>query len=127
MKLGKMKCYTGYNTEMNGVAVVNNTFENDFMIAGRFGVAAVRDTYNRAVKEWGKDIKYATALSLGLNHAGWAFYSDDNESEVAQELFKLWGEFDNYILDGEYDSATGEMNYKHFNREEIEYYVRATD
>ena len=47
------------------------TFWDDFSIADRFGVSAVRDTFNRAFAEWKEDYQYLTELILVLNHKIW--------------------------------------------------------
>ncbi len=52
----------------------NTTFWNDFSIAERFGVEAIRDTYNRARAEWGRDRVYGTELGVVLNHKCWYWY-----------------------------------------------------
>ena len=35
---------------------VQTTFWEDFTIADLFGLSAIRDTYNRAFKEWNEDL-----------------------------------------------------------------------
>ena len=50
------------------------TFWDDFSIADRFGVSAVRDTFNRAFAEWKEDYQYLTELILVLNHKIWQHY-----------------------------------------------------
>ena len=47
---------------------VQTTFWEDFTIADLFGLSAIRDTYNRAFKEWNEDYKFLTELVLVLNH-----------------------------------------------------------
>lgn len=47
------------------------TFWDDFMIAEKFGVDAVRDTYNRAMKAWKKNYIYLTELVMVLNWNIW--------------------------------------------------------
>ena len=47
---------------------VQTTFWEDFTIADRFGLSAIRDTYNRAFKEWNENYKFLTELVLVLNH-----------------------------------------------------------
>ena len=39
---------------------VQTTFWEDFTIADRFGLSAIRDTYNRAFKEWNENYKFLT-------------------------------------------------------------------
>lgn len=47
------------------------TFWMDFSIADRFGIAAVKDTFKRAFKEWRTNVVYLTELVLVLNHKMW--------------------------------------------------------
>ena len=57
-------------TKLNGY-VPFTTFWQDFSIADRFGMDAVRDTFHRAFSEWKEDYKYLTELVLVLNHKAW--------------------------------------------------------
>lgn len=47
------------------------TFWDDFDIADRFGLEAIRDTYKRARAEWKNDRFYGTELSMVLNYKCW--------------------------------------------------------
>ena len=58
--------------------VVDNTFWMDFTIADAFGVNAIKDTFNRAFKEWKDDYKMLTALVITLNHKIWQHYAAEN-------------------------------------------------
>ena len=58
------------------------TFWNDFSIAENFGIPAIKDTYNRAFKEWKHDYKYLTELVIVLNHKTWQWY--EKNDAVAQ-------------------------------------------
>ena len=55
------------------------TFWEDFSIADRFGVTAIKDTFTRAFNEWKHDYKYLTELVMVLNWKLWHFYSKGNE------------------------------------------------
>lgn len=114
-----------FSEGMNGVAVIDNTFAVDFTIADAFGASAIKDTYKRSFDCWKKDIKYMTALAIVLNHKGWQHYNT-GMTPYSKMYFDLWEEIDSYILDCE---NAGEENekYTHFDREEIEYFVRAVD
>lgn len=46
-------------------------FARDFLIAERFGLAAVRDTWRRAFAGWKGNIKYMTELCVVMNHLCW--------------------------------------------------------
>lgn len=73
MKLGDYECKT--------------TFWQDFMIADAFGESAIRDTFNRAFKEWREDRIYVTELAMVLNWRSWYWDSKDN-----LKLCKLYAE-----------------------------------
>lgn len=74
---------------------MNNTFYMDFTIADRFGVLAVKDTYDRAFKEWHTDYKMLTELVIALNHKIWEHYHKHNDA-LTQLYNDLWGQADDY-------------------------------
>lgn len=77
----------------NGYTMTTTFFE-DFQIANAFGVEAVKDTYNRAFKEWKDNYVYLTELVIALNLMIWATYGkNDKLSEVYNEL---WMKADEY-------------------------------
>ena len=70
------------------------TFYEDFSIADNFGVAAIRDTFKRAFKEWKTNYKYLTELVMVLNWKMFRWYGkNDQYAEVYEEL---WGQADEY-------------------------------
>lgn len=71
------------------------TFWDDFSIADKFGINAIKDTYKRAFAEWKTNYVYLTELVLVLNHKAWQHYADDNES-FAQLYNELWQKCYNY-------------------------------
>lgn len=83
------------------------TFFEDFSIADKFGISAIKDTYERAFNEWKGDYKYLTELVMVLNWKIWEHYENHN-SQLASLYDELWREADEYAcenLDGE------ELNY----------------
>ena len=50
------------------------TFYDDFTIADRFGINAVKDTFKRAFEEWKTNVEYVTELVMVLNHKIWHHY-----------------------------------------------------
>ena len=74
------------------------TFWQDFTIADRFGIAAIKDTYKRAFNEWKSDYIYLTELVMVLNHKICEHY-EANNMEVAKVYNELWEEADNYALE----------------------------
>ena len=90
------------------------TFWSDFTIAERFGVSAIKDTYDRSIKSWKEDIVYMTELSMVLNHIGW-IHHETNE-KLSQYYFNLYNEIDNLIFQLFEDGS-----------DEIHYYIQTTD
>lgn len=89
------------------------TFWEDFSIADVFGMNAVKDTFDRAFKEWRSDYKYLTELVIVLNHRCWMHFNKGNDkySELYKDLFY---KAKNYAE----ENLTGE---------EYDYYWRITD
>ena len=44
---------------------VKTTFWEDFSIAERFGLSAIRDTFNRAFKEWKRRLRISNRTGIG--------------------------------------------------------------
>lgn len=88
------------------------TFWQDFTIADAFGEKAVRDTYNRAFKEWKSNIEYLTELVMILNWKIFQLY--DTNPLLAKIYDDLWQKSDTYCM----DNLTGK---------ELEYYLKTTD
>lgn len=91
---------------------VETTFDMDFAIADHFGVNAVKDTFNRAFKEWKSDARYLTELVMVLNHRCWFWYGKNNAlSEIYSDLF--------YKAQG--------WAYDHLKGEELAFFLEVTD
>ena len=88
------------------------TFWMDFSIADAFGIDAVKDTFNRAFKEWRTDHIYLTELVMVLNHKIWQHYQ--NNEPLARVYNNLWEKADAYAMDN-------------LKGEELEYYLRTLD
>lgn len=89
------------------------TFWQDFTIADAFGAEAVKDTYNRAFKEWRDNYLYLTDLVAVLNHKLWQHYNA-GRTALAKLYNDLWEEAQRYG----YDNLKGE---------ELEYFWRVLD
>lgn len=106
--------YTKWNiTDLNGY-VPKTTFWNDFDIADWFGISDVKDTFNRAFKEWKNDIVYMTELALVTNHKSWQHQDDTDVSQVYSDCYYT---VDNYIFDEN----------SPFTDEDKQYYLNITD
>ena len=104
--------FTRWNVEeMTGYKPIT-TFWDDFSIADMFGEAAIRDTYNRAFKEWQTDYKYLTELVMVLNHKIWYWYTRDET--ISQLYDNLWGQADNWAINN-------------LKGEELSYFLTVTD
>jgi len=67
------------------------TFTQDFLIAEAYGLAAIRDTYNRAFKGWKTSYKYFTELTMTLNHRLHAWFYRAGENDERTKLYdELW-------------------------------------
>lgn len=91
---------------------VFTTFWDDFSIADRFGVDAIKDTYKRAFEEWKWDYKYLTELVMVLNRKIWYWYKKDRK--MANLYNDLWIECDSYA-------------YTNLEGKELNYYIKTTD
>ena len=108
MKLFDYECFT--------------TFWDDFTIADSLKhgqIAAIKDTYKRAFKEWKHDYKYLTELVMVLNHKIWQWYDGEKwengkSTDIARVYSKLWEEARDYAE-------------THLKDEELSYYFRITD
>ena len=96
---------------INGYETIT-TFWQDFNIADKFGVAAIKDTYKRAFNEWKSNYKYLTELVMVLNWKIWQHY--ENNESIARVYNELWEEADLYAQEN-------------LHGEEAEYFFRTTD
>lgn len=92
---------------------VSTTFCQDFTIADMFGLDAIKDTYNRAFREWKSDYKYLTELVMVLNHKIWEHYEKGND-KYAELYNNIWME----THDWAYDNLKGE---------ELKFYIDVLD
>jgi len=88
------------------------TFWQDFSIADKFGINAVRDTCKRAFDEWKEDKVYLTELSLVLNWKIWQ-HAETNEA-LARVYDGLWRTIDSWAQ-------------SNLQEEALEYYYQITD
>ena len=89
------------------------TFWQDFTIAEPFGDKAIKETYERAFKEWKSDYKYLTELVMILNWKMWHFYykGEQELSMLYQTLYEKSSEWAMNNLKGK----------------ELGYYLETTD
>jgi len=104
--------YADWNIEeMYGYKPIT-TFYMDFSIADGFGVAAIKDTYNRAMKYWKSDYKYLTELVMVLN---WKIWEHHGRNDRYAKLYdELWTKADIYAQEN-------------LEGDELSYFYRTTD
>lgn len=97
-----------WNVEEIGYTPVT-TFWEDFYIAEQYGgINAVKDTFNRAFREWKSNYKYLTELVMVLNHKIAWYYNKD--MSLAKVYYDLYNKANDYA----WDNLTGEeRNYFH--------------
>lgn len=88
------------------------TFWVDFSIADRFGISAIKDTFNRAFEEWKDNYVYLTELVMVLNWKIWDWYERDEDT--ARVYNTLWEIADSYAVDN-------------LKGEELSYFYNTTD
>lgn len=88
------------------------TFFEDFSIADKFWIKAIRDTYQRAFTEWKNNVKYFTEFVVALNWKIWERYEKD------QDVAKVYNE-----LRIEADEFANE----NFKWNDLDYFYRLTD
>lgn len=89
------------------------TFWEDFGIADRFGIPAVKDTFARAFREWKSNYKYLTELVIVLNHRCSMHYQK-GQSELSSVYSELYYKARDYALDN-------------LKGEELQYFYNITD
>ena len=70
--------------------IQRTTFFDDFTIADAFGAEAVKETFNRAFREWKHDVVFITELTMVMNWKLWIYYKKKNVnlSRVYEKLFR---------------------------------------
>ena len=97
--------------EMTGYKPIT-TFYEDFSIADRFGISAIKDTFKRAFENWKDNYKYLTELVMALNWKIWEHY--ESNEKVARVYSDLWEKADGYAMDN-------------LKGEELRYFLSTTD
>lgn len=88
------------------------TFYEDFSIAEEFGEDAIRETYDRAFKEWKTNYKYITEFVMILN---WKIFEHYEKNDRLAKLYnELWEKADLWCC-------------KNLKGEELSYFYKTTD
>lgn len=94
---------------------MQTTFIRDFAIANRFGVFAIVDTFDRALKEWRNNIVYMTELVIATNRFIWYFYEKGNHG-LAEVYDRLWRQAEQAVYEN-----------KNFTPEDMHFFYETTD
>ncbi len=89
------------------------TFWQDFTIADKFGVSAIKDTYQRAFSEWKDNVEYITELVLVLNWKLWEHYEAGHQA-MAEVYNELWEKTHSWCCNN-------------LKGDDLAYYIRVTD
>ena len=93
----------------------STTFCRDFMMAEVYGVAAIRDTFNRAFAGWKHHYKYLTELAMTLNHRLHYWFNEAGEEDERTKLYsELWQRAD-------------EWGYNNLKGDELSFFLRVLD
>lgn len=92
---------------------MKTTFWNDFSIADKFGIDAIKDTAKRAFDEWKDNVEYITEFIIVLNWKIWAHWENGN-LEVSKVYDELWRQYHQWAVEN-------------LKGKDLEYYVRTTD
>ena len=93
----------------------STTFCRDFMMAEVYGVAAIRDTFNRAFAGWKSHYKYLTELAMTLNHRLHYWFNVAGEEDERTKLYsELWQRAD-------------EWGYNNLKGDELSFFLRVLD
>lgn len=97
--------------EMTGYKPLTTLYQ-DFSIADKYGIPAIKDTFQRVFKEWKEDYKYFTEFVMVLN---WKIFEHYEKNDDYARLYdSLWKQADKYAIDN-------------FKDKEAEYYYAITD
>lgn len=92
------------------------SFWMDFTIADMFGRDSIRNTYDRALREWKSNTEYLTELVMVLNWKCWEWHNTREEYAERYSRFyaELYEQADMYCMD-------------HLSGDDMDYYLRTVD
>lgn len=112
------------------------TFWEDFSIAEKGGLSAIKDTYNSAL-QWKENIKYMAELLLVVNHKSIVFAELTREGSTVKDAYRWYyrnlsdeqiNEIMNYYIDKYYEIRDYVYSDDSpFSQEEIDYFFKVTD
>lgn len=100
--------FENYLKEQTGYKRIT-TFYSDLSIAEVYGVGAIKETYNRVMKSWLKDIKYITEFCMALNIKSWQM-AEEGKNELGQLYSDLYYKCRDAIYK-KYENDSEKLNY----------------
>lgn len=91
---------------------VKTTFYTDFSIAERYGVDAIRSTFEQSFEEWNDNCKYVTELCMVLNWKMFRWF--ENNDELFNLYKELYTRLDRWCIEN-------------LKGDDLEYYYKTTD
>lgn len=79
------------NVEDNGYTRIS-TFYSDLSIAERYGINAIKITFDNVVEQWKNDYKMFTEFIMSLNLKAWQFSTDTSINKANMEYSELYSE-----------------------------------
>ena len=91
---------------------VKTTFYTDFSIAERYGVDAIRSTFEQSFEEWNSNCEYVTELCMVLNWKMFRWF--ENNDELFNLYKELYTRLDQWCINN-------------LKGDDLEYYYKTTD
>ena len=91
---------------------IRTTFWSDFTIAEKFGISAIRETFNNAFRNWKTNTEYVTELACVMSWKSCAWYEKNDEYCV--QYSDYYHEVDSWCMDN-------------LKGKDLEYYLKWTD
>ena len=91
---------------------VKTTFYTDFSIAERYGVDAIRSTFEQSFEEWKDNCEYVTELCMVLNWKMFRWF--ENNDELFNLYKELYTRLDQWCINN-------------LKGDDLEYYYKTTD
>lgn len=99
------------------------TLWQDFAIANAYGIPSIKDTFDKVMKEWGKDIDFMIELVFCVNTFSWAYWSRFQKSgkTLDKQISQLYADYYGKVQDHVYGEDSP------FTKEEQSKYFEITD
>lgn len=91
---------------------IKTTFWSDFTIADKFGISAIRETFNNAFNSWKNNTEYITELACVMSWKSCDWYGKNDDYCVLYSDY--YHKVDSWCMDN-------------LKGEDLEYYLKWTD